>query len=347
MIRGRWRWALAGVLGMLLVGLSLMVAVQRERDRREPYNRTVGPWLARQLVERIGIGNISVCRCRPDRVITLTRTDGLQTRANLYLGDRSPSSPKPVVVLIHGNTALGKNLPTYKTLASALANRGYLVLAHDQPGFGESDNPIRGDARATVEAFDQLPSAVAALEFLRELDGVDPARISVIGHSGGAFPAIKFAMSSHEVRHVALLGPPRRVREHAEASSAKAQERAMYWSKRFRRTYEFVYGEPLPSWFRQEMTRKGGPWALEDYEGFFRAGDRASVMLLDGELESTEDKTYLESFYVNVSEPKKFVRLAQSDHYHNTAQALGIAIYDRRVLKQLVDELEAFFGGTE
>ena len=158
--------------------------------------------------------------------------------------------------------------------------------------------------------------------------------MSVIGHSRGARTALKIGSKINEIKKIILLGPPRRVRERS-----KNRKDVKYFSERFRKTHQFVYGEPIPDWFTHQWETKAGPRALEDYmEPFLKEGHKP-LMLVDGELEDKRDKMYLEELYSSIKEPKRFVRLSKSDHYHNTAQTLGIILYDKEVITQLTNEI--------
>ena len=331
----------------------MLFLVREEWGYRDLHNRTIGPKKLRSVLSRSSLEDLAFCRCAPDEEIVLTRADGLSTRASLYYGEGTDTRPGPAVVIHHGNTVLGRALPTYRVLARHLADAGYSVLIYDRLGFGESDSPIRDNPAETVEAYDQRPMAQAAFDHLSGLGRVDPERISLVTHSAGMMSGVKLAQDRDGVRGIALIGPPRRVREEAgegaasqgvEGPSEEEQaEREAYWLKRFNDSYRFVYGRPAPEWFDTAMTEKSGPWALEDYQAFFRDQGRTAVMLVDGERESAEDRAYLEGFFADLRDPKRFVRLKNSDHYHNTAQLLGIAVYDQAVMAQLTDALTDFF----
>lgn len=45
------------------------------------------------------------------------------------------------------------------------------------------------------------------------------------------------------------------------------------------------------------------------------------------------------------AEPKRLVMIGRSDHYGNSAQALGLVFYDRAVARQIVGELAGWLGG--
>lgn len=113
------------------------------------------------------------------------------------------SEPAPAVVLMHGsgpqsretplpgqlNMAFGFEIPVFAELATALQEDGWAVLTFDKrscgPFNGCADNgyPLPGED-LTIEAF--IDDARAAVDFLRDRAEVDPALISILGHSQGA-----------------------------------------------------------------------------------------------------------------------------------------------------------------
>ena len=112
----------------------------------------------------------------------------------------------PGVVLIASGPAdrdmtTGPNKP-FKDLAWGLASRGVAVLRFDkvtlvhgrvatEPGFTMAD--------------EYLPHAVAAVGVLRQLTGVDPARVYLVGHSGGGKAAPRVAAAEASVAGLVIL----------------------------------------------------------------------------------------------------------------------------------------------
>ena len=117
------------------------------------------------------------------------------------------------------------------------------------------------------------------------------------------------------------------------------RERRKYYWRRAQKTYQFVYGNPFPTWYTVDIWAKNEQFAYEDYSGYFSRDGHKPIMLVDGELENQADKQYYEQLHSAWAEPKQFVRLIGSDHYINTAQSFGLMFYDRGVMRQLVDEI--------
>jgi hypothetical protein len=66
------------------------------------------------------------------------------------------------------------------------------------------------------------------------------------------------------------------------------------------------------------------------------------LLLIDGELESEEDRTFLHELYEEISPPKGYLRLDNADHYANVAGFRALVVYDRKVLSQLVEGIDSW-----
>lgn len=95
----------------------------------------------------------------------------------------------PVVLMLHGfGSSRDEVGGMYAREAAALAEQGIASLRIDFQGFGKSD----GDTGATTVQ-GQVADAEVALAALATLDGVDPARIGVLGFSLGGADAMLLA----------------------------------------------------------------------------------------------------------------------------------------------------------
>jgi uncharacterized protein len=113
---------------------------------------------------------------------------------------------RPGVVLLASGPAdrdmtTGPNKP-FKDLAWGLASRGVAVLRFDKVGHAHG--------RAAAEpgftmAEEYLPHAAAAVRLLGQQPGVDPARVFVLGHSGGGKAAPRVAAAEPSVAGVVIL----------------------------------------------------------------------------------------------------------------------------------------------
>ena len=112
----------------------------------------------------------------------------------------------PAVVLISGSGAQNRDEmifghKPFLVLADHLTRNNIAVLRYDDRGVGGST----GDpSSATSESF--ADDVMAAVEFLKTQDKVDPARIGLIGHSEGGIIAPMVATRTKDVRFIVLLG---------------------------------------------------------------------------------------------------------------------------------------------
>jgi dipeptidyl aminopeptidase/acylaminoacyl peptidase len=95
------------------------------------------------------------------------------------------AGPAPGVVILHGFTGnrIGNGFVYVKT-SRALAAAGIASLRFDFAGSGESEGRFED-----MSVLTELEDARAGLEFLSGREGVDPARLGVLGHSVGGFVA--------------------------------------------------------------------------------------------------------------------------------------------------------------
>lgn len=296
------------------------------------------PWRVKKTIEpvtdyfkKVSLLNVRFCLCSEDKEITIQRADRLKIKGSLYgvVGGNS----RPGIILLHGNTPLGRKLAIYKVLSSKLAEQGYLVLTIDFTGFGESDDPFSLD---TVEALDRDKDVYTAIEFLKTLQIVDTSQIYIIGHSGGAVPAFRVGIKDTCIKGIIAIGPPRRVTERLN----DPRDKNYFW-KRAIRTRREVYGKEFPAWYTEDLwLERNLKNDMKKYKGYFSQNLHKPLLLIDGELESEKDKLYLRNFFNGMTEPKRYITLKNSGHYCNTMSLLGSVLYDIKVINQTTNAID-------
>jgi dienelactone hydrolase len=134
----------------------------------------------------------------PQTVTFSTEDDAnVVVTGDLYLPEKSPA---PAVLALHQWNA---NRSSYKDLARALRDAGFVVLAVDGRGFGESTQSVDGKVEP---AWSLTNDIAAAIEYLKSQPSVDGQRIGIVGASYGASNALIYAADNpRDVRSVALL----------------------------------------------------------------------------------------------------------------------------------------------
>lgn len=116
----------------------------------------------------------------------------------------APAKGWPAVVLVHGSgpqdrdETIGPNRP-FLDIARGLAAKGVAVLRYEKRTKARPQDYVGGTITIDSETTDD---AVAALQALRKVPGIDPSRVFVLGHSQGAMMAPRIAA------HAAQAGAP-------------------------------------------------------------------------------------------------------------------------------------------
>lgn len=118
------------------------------------------------------------------------------------------AGPFRAVVLVHGSgpndrdESIGANRP-FKDLAGGLASRGIAVLRYDKRTKVHGAK-LAAMPEATLD-HETVDDALAAVDLLRGMKEIDPARVVVVGHSLGGFAAPRIAARGKHVAAIAIL----------------------------------------------------------------------------------------------------------------------------------------------
>jgi len=119
-------------------------------------------------------------------------------------GNSRPAKGWPAIVLVHGSgpqdrdETIGPNRP-FLDIARGLAAQGVAVLRYEKRSKARPQDYAGGNVTIDNETTDD---AVAAVEALRKVPGIDPSRVFVLGHSQGGMMAPRIAA------HAAQAGAP-------------------------------------------------------------------------------------------------------------------------------------------
>jgi dienelactone hydrolase len=123
-----------------------------------------------------------------------------------------PATPVPAVVLVHGSgphdrdETIGPNRP-FLDIARGLAAEGIAVLRYEKRTKAHPQQFADGDFTMDEETTDD---AVAAVDALRKVDGIDADAVFVLGHSQGGMLAPRIAARSGKVAGLVLFAAPAR-----------------------------------------------------------------------------------------------------------------------------------------
>lgn len=124
----------------------------------------------------------------------------------------APPGPRPGVLVLHGHIKPGKTRTTILTLGVTLARRGCVVAIPDWPGYGDLDDEawshLHGEGTLLAGASMNIPVTTIprrVLDWLASQPGVDPARLGVVGHSGGAESTMYIAAADPRVAAAVIV----------------------------------------------------------------------------------------------------------------------------------------------
>lgn len=259
------------------------------------------------------------------------QSQGLRLAGTLYRP--ATAGPHPGILLLHGSSPQGRKLGLYRLLGNELARRGYVVLAIDQRGYGQSDDP---PDVASAAAFDYVADARHAVDYLSTVEGVDPARLYLIGHSFGGDVALAAGIEDPRLLKIVAIGPARRFKE--RGGTPNAPELA-YFRRREMRYMKL--SQPIPA---EVFLQTRAVLPIENHVAYFARQGHKPILLIDGMLESAEDRQFLQEIYAMMVAPKDYLSLPGADHYANVANIGSIVIFDRPVANQLVQAIDGWLS---
>lgn len=129
--------------------------------------------------------------------ISFTVAEGESLSAYLYVPLREGTQKKfPAMLALHPTGDLGKGIVdgrsprANRAYARELAQRGYVVIAPDYPGFGDLQDYDFENDRYQSGTMKGIFNHMRCVDLLQAREDVDPERIGVIGHSLGGHNAM-------------------------------------------------------------------------------------------------------------------------------------------------------------
>ena len=203
--------------------------------------------------------------------VTFHNRYGIELAADMYVPKSAGAagSAKLAAIAVSGPFGAVKEQSS-GLYAQAMAERGFLTIAFDPSFTGESGGQPRRVASPDINTEDFL----AAVDFLSNLDMVDPERIGIIGICGwgglavnaaALDPRIKATVAStmYDMTRVTAKG----YFDAADSREARMEQRRALAAERTaeyaRGTYERAGGviDPLPD---------DAPWFVKDYHAYYK-----------------------------------------------------------------------------
>lgn len=139
------------------------------------------------------------------KTVSINSPDGVILVGSLFGSDK-PNSP--ALLLLH---QWESDRHSWDDLAKQLQSDGFVVLAIDGRGFGESTKKTDGttvaEGRTESDVKEMLSDVDAAFNYLSKQNNVDPNRVGIVGASYGSSLALIYAADHPNVAAIALLSP--------------------------------------------------------------------------------------------------------------------------------------------
>jgi pimeloyl-ACP methyl ester carboxylesterase len=250
----------------------------------------------------------------------------LATGAHVWLNQPAGAGPFPGALLFHGAHPDGSKQAAAVILRRALVDAGFVVLAVDHPGYGESPAP---GAEAPVQAWDPLPTALAAFKLLRALPAV--GRVSAFGHSMGATDVFRLLNAEPQVDYGVVFG----------ASLGDSSDRAAYWHERFHTD-------------RRLRSRLSTERVLEIRRRFYEDGrfvqmlraNHAPIVVVRFGFEHASIVASRDDLYEAIP-GRKYAWDLKATHYFSSISVAGLVVGDTGVTRELAAWLRRLSSPSE
>jgi uncharacterized protein len=244
----------------------------------EPYEAALGRAAGESGDGRAAVTDYSAPDDVPFSATEVKIPVGGYVLAGTLLTPKAASGPRPAVVLITGSgqQTRDETLPIagleeyrpFRQIAEALASAGFAVLRVDDRGAGLSSG---GGTVGQATTRDFANDTRAQVAWLRARRDVNPARITLVGHSEGAMIASQVAAADPRIRGVVMMAGPGKPGEavltaqledllardtaltRAQKESARTKQRETFTGVRTRRAIASG-GNPGEAWLREFLT---------------------------------------------------------------------------------------------
>jgi pimeloyl-ACP methyl ester carboxylesterase len=188
----------------------------------------------RELDALTDFGEIKAVRIPAPAVVEIPRkySEHIRIVADLWLPVGGDS--RPAMALLHGSAPWGRKAGLIQLLGYHLQRQGWIVVAPDARGFGDTDDP---EDINSLDAWNVRIDIQRTVDYVASIKSVDTQRIYVFGHSMGANHALQGALDDARVRALILFG------SRSQARRTRFGRPSKTWEKTF--TLEHVRERPI------------------------------------------------------------------------------------------------------
>jgi hypothetical protein len=251
--------------------------------------------------------------------------------ADLRLPQKEELSP--ALLLLHGSSPWGRKNGLISLLGYRFQSLGWITLAPDARGFGETDDPrnIKKEDSWSVKY-----DVERCLDFLFAHPRTDPNRIYVIGHSMGAAHALEGAINDTKTKALVLIGPPR----FPNGIKAGLWRRTRFSSDR---RLKCILPEELVS----SISFKSGIGYFTKTQ--LQKNSHIPILLVIGEHEGEYFNKFFSDVAHNISQPIRFNIVKKAGHYMGVYNFFGsdIVFYRPDLFDASVSLMLQFFNRSE
>ena len=203
------------------------------------------------------------------RKVTFHNRYGIELAADMYTPKTAPEGGKFAAIAVSGPFGAVKEQSS-GLYAQHMAERGFLTIAFDPSFTGESGGEPRRMASPDINTEDFL----AAVDFLSNLDNVDPERIGIIGICGFGGMAVNAAAIDPRIKATVAATMYDMSKVNVEGYFKSEDTQAQRMEKRraiaAQRTEDYKNGtykraggviDPLP---------EDAPWFVKDYHAYYK-----------------------------------------------------------------------------
>ncbi len=320
-------WNFAGLVIILLAtGAALIDSVVKRMPSRFHVPLIIAPFIGGLLLLAVRFQQcrdiITILNTHLPQIAVATIVSGqpvtLETKAIAYIERPHTPTPRPGAIFFHGANPDGVRQPAAAIVRRALLMAGYVVVSVEHPGYGQIPHP---SIDAPVEAWDPLPTGLAALSLLRD---ENITSVTAIGHSLGCMDVLRLvtadAATDSVIDRAVLMG----------AGMSDGDDRDEYWYRRFHKDRRMKDRLPMDTYraiIERFYTRQTAALALPD--------DHAPIDYLVFEHDHADLARTRTALFDLISPPRRWLQLDDSGHYFNAFDFGPILIADTRIARNL------------